>query len=71
MIKSTSNGSSELPEAFLDAVYERLSYVDGALLSAANLPQTELFDAVTWLEKGDWLSLAEKVGAEKIFFCQK
>ncbi|MCP4357057.1 MAG: SAM-dependent DNA methyltransferase, partial [Chloroflexi bacterium] len=68
MIKSTANGSSELPEAFLDAVYEQLNYVDGTLLSAANLLQTELFDAVTWLEKGDWLSLAEKVGAEKIFF---
>lgn len=68
MIKSTSNGSIVPPEAFLDAVYEQLGYVDGDLYSAVDIHEATSLDEITWLEKGDWLSLAKKVGAEKIFF---
>ncbi|MBX3057693.1 MAG: SAM-dependent DNA methyltransferase [Anaerolineae bacterium] len=68
MISITSNGSSESPEAFLNATYDRLNYVDGSLLDAANLPKIESSSAEAWVEKGDWLSLAQRAGAEKIFF---
>lgn len=50
----------------LDAAYSELGYVDGELLSAAADP-TDQTSAV-WVEKGDWLALATKVGAEKVFF---
>ncbi|MBK8990040.1 MAG: N-6 DNA methylase [Chloroflexi bacterium] len=68
MIKSALPDSLESPHAFLDAVYEGLNYTDGTLLNAANLPKSESSEDITWVEKGDWLSLAQTVGAEKIFF---
>ena len=62
----TANGSSESPHAFLNAVYQQLGYRDGALFDAMDSPDASLSDL--WLEKGDWLALAKKVNAEKIFF---
>ena len=50
----------------LDAAYSQLGYVDGELLSASTNP-TDKTSSV-WVEKGDWLALAKKVGAEKVFF---
>lgn len=50
----------------LDAAYSRLGFGEGELLDAT----TEPSDATSkeWVNKGDWLALAKKVGAEKVFF---
>ena len=50
----------------LDAAYARLGFAEGDLLSASPMPTKAT--SKEWLDRGDWLSLAEKVGAEKVFF---
>lgn len=52
----------------LDEAYRGLGYKDGILLEAVSQPGPGSFEALEWLEKGDWLTLAQKVGAEKVFF---
>lgn len=54
--------SSEL----LEAAYEHLEYDQGALYSSSGRPTAGA--ETEWIEKGDWLALAQLVGAEKIFF---
>lgn len=51
---------------FLPSVYQELDLESGSLLSACDLPTGVQKDA--WLNSGDWLTLAHKIGAEKIFF---
>jgi hypothetical protein len=58
----------ESPRAFLDEVYRSLGYEQGALLSAVDRPEPGTREEKEWLEKGDWLALAHRVGAEKLFF---
>lgn len=53
--------------SLLDAVYTYLGYAEGEGLRAATSHPRSL-SAADWIEKGDWLALAEKVGAEKVFF---
>ena len=55
--------------AFLDAAYSELNLLDGELLDATDKPQGNL-TAQQWIDKGDWLSLAKRVQAEKIFFVE-
>lgn len=50
----------------LDTVYSRLGFQEGDLFDAASDP-TDCTPA-DWVNKGDWLALAKKVGAEKVFF---
>lgn len=50
----------------LDAAYARLGFGEGELLSAADAPSDST--SKQWVNKGDWLVLAKKVGAEKVFF---
>ena len=57
------------PAELLAAVYTQLEFDHGALLGAARKPAGAA--ANQWLEKGDWLALAEEVGAEKIFFVEQ
>lgn len=52
--------------ALLDAAYAHLGYEKGALYPATSTPDAA--NAHEWVDKGDWLALAEKVGAEKVFF---
>lgn len=52
----------------LNNAYDVLGYNDGVLLDAVSTPKADSKEAEHWLEKGDWLSLANKVGAEKVFF---
>jgi type I restriction-modification system DNA methylase subunit len=54
-------------ELFLTAVYEQLDLQSGSLLAAVSLPNDEKTKEA-WLNKGDWLELAAKIGAEKVFF---
>lgn len=66
-----SNGSSvyqlEHPRSFLDEAYSVLDYQNGTLLDAIDSPNNTI-DEEIWLEKGDWLTLAYKAGAEKVLF---
>jgi hypothetical protein len=61
------NEQAEPSRSFLNEAYESLGYQEGALLNAAVSP-TSTSEAEEWLEKGDWLALADNVGADKIFF---
>jgi hypothetical protein len=58
----------ESPRMLLDAAYENLGYHEGELLSTSHFPPVEPQEKDIWLEKGDWLTIAASVGAEKIFF---
>lgn len=64
----TTTGQLEAPRAFLDEVYRSLGYDQGALFSAVERPEPGTREEEEWLEKGDWLALAHKVGAEKLLF---
>jgi hypothetical protein len=57
--------SPDSAQRLLDAAYRELGY-DGTLLDATDSPQG--LGASDWINKGEWLSLAKKVGAEKLFF---
>jgi len=57
-----TNSAREL----LEAAYSVLNLENGELLSADVAPTDLTLEQ--WIEKGDWLSLAQQVGAEKIFF---
>lgn len=54
------------PAELLAAAYSQLEFEHGSLFEAARKPADAA--AKQWLEKGDWLALADEVGAEKIFF---
>jgi type I restriction-modification system DNA methylase subunit len=56
------------PRSFLDEAYRSLGYSNGSLLNATSLPVPDSLESREWLEKGDWLALAKKAGAEKVFF---
>src|ERR1051326_7700569 len=58
----TSNSARSL----LDAAYQKLELSEGELLPATDSPES--LKAEQWIEKGEWLSLAKYLGAEKIFF---
>ena len=49
-----------------DAAYSRLGFADGDLHLAADQPSDATLPL--WVEKGDWLASAKRVGAEKVFF---
>ena len=57
---------SDTARDLLDAAYSRLGFGEGDLLDATDEPS----DATSkeWVNKGDWLALAKKVGAEKVLF---
>ncbi len=54
------------PSELLEAAYTQLEFEQGCLLPAADKPASN--SKATWVTKGDWQALAEKVGAERIFF---
>src|SRR6266516_162725 len=55
-------------ESLLEAAYKTLGYNEGSLLLAGSSPKPQTLEIDEWLEKGDWLALASKIGAEKVFF---
>ena len=67
MSNALSIDQLESPQSFLDEVYRELDYQNGTLLNAASHPDAT-YDEEVWLEKGDWLALSYKVGAEKVLF---
>jgi hypothetical protein len=60
----------ELPRLFLDEAYKSLGFLEAkdALLNAVSRPEPGTDEEKEWLEKGDWLALASKVEADKVFF---
>jgi predicted RNA methylase len=52
--------------ALLEKAYSDLGYAEGDLWDTTMHPSD--VSAENWLEMGDWLTLAKKVGAEKILF---
>jgi hypothetical protein len=60
--------SEDLPGSFLREAYRSLGYEKGTLLSAVSSPSPASSEMREWLQKGDWLSLAKRVGADKVFF---
>lgn len=61
-------GQHEPSRSFLDEAYQALGYKKGALFNALRLPISGASESEEWLEKGDWLALAQEVGAQKVFF---
>ncbi len=59
---------STMPDttSLLERVYTDLDLVGGALLDAADSPSAD--DTDRWNELGDWLLLADRVKADRIFF---
>ncbi|HUW13133.1 MAG TPA: N-6 DNA methylase, partial [Anaerolineae bacterium] len=53
-------------EALLEVAYDELGFRQGSLLDATQTPSRAGSD--DWLSKGEWLSLAHAVHAEKVFF---
>ena len=53
-------------QAMLEAVYQELNYVEGSLIPSTSNPSD--LDESEWVEKGDWLSLANRIDADRIFF---
>lgn len=64
--KSSKNNQIDTPRQLLDEVYTALRYEQGSLVDAVALPDENTKNV--WVNKGEWLSLASAVGAEKIFF---
>lgn len=62
----TTSSSRDSARQLLDAAYAQLDYNNGDLLTATTDP--EQLDVMQWVEKGDWLALAHRIGAEKLFF---
>ncbi len=60
----------ESPRLLLDEAYRSLGFLEAkdALLNAVSHPEPGTDEEKEWLEKGDWLTLADKVGADKVFF---
>ena len=54
------------PSYLLERVYTDLDLVGGTLLHATDSPSTD--NAERWSELGDWLLLADRVNADRIFF---
>ncbi|MEA3434834.1 MAG: N-6 DNA methylase, partial [Thermodesulfobacteriota bacterium] len=53
----------------LNILYNKLDFKNGSLYSATDTPST-CRKRTDWLEKGEWLSAAKRIGAEKIFFVE-
>ena len=56
----------ESAQELLQAAYKKLGYVDGMLFNATDSPKG--IEPDDWINKGEWLCLAKKVNAEKVFF---
>lgn len=54
--------------ALLEAAYRNLGYDEGSLIAATD--SANGLEPSDWIEKGEWLALAKKVNAERIFFVE-
>lgn len=58
------------PQDLLEAAYSELGYDQGDLWDTRDTSSSRVLEieADKWIEKGDWLALAQKVKAERLFF---
>jgi hypothetical protein len=55
------------PRELLDAAYRDLAYDEGVLLRTSDAPDSQA-DPAEWRDRGEWLLLGYRMGAERIFF---
>ena len=60
--------SNAAPGALLRAAYKDLGLADGKLLPATDSPRGR--SSQDWVDKGEWLTLAGEVGADRVFFVE-
>jgi len=53
----------------LNILYDQLDFKSGSLYTSTDKPLSGQ-NSIDWLEKGEWLSAAKRIGAEKIFFVE-
>ena len=53
----------------LNILYDQLDFKSGSLHTTTDRPLSGQ-NSIDWLEKGEWLSAAKRIGAEKIFFVE-
>ena len=53
----------------LNILYDQLDFKSGSLYTTTDKPLSG-HNSINWLEKGEWLSAAKRIGAEKIFFVE-
>jgi len=53
----------------LNILYDQLDFKSGSLYTTTDKPLSGQ-NSIDWLEKGEWLSAAKRIGAEKIFFVE-
>ena len=58
--------ATEHPSLLLEHVYSDLDLIGGTLLDAADSPTTD--NEQRWSDLGDWLLLADRVKADRVFF---
>jgi hypothetical protein len=68
MDETISTTAPDSPRTLLEEAYRSLGYDQGSLLEAVSAPLPNTPEFEQWLEKGDWLALATKIGAQKVFF---
>ena len=56
-------------QQMLKSAYSALGYSEGELYNATESPPRSM-SSKNWLDKGEWLILAKKVGIEKVFFVE-
>lgn len=58
--------NTHFQNSLLDAACDQLGFNEGDLLDSQN--ESESMSESDWIEKGEWLSLAQQIGVEKVFF---
>ena len=53
--------------SLLDTVYKELDYTNGALFETTDTPNKRI-SLADWLDKGEWLVAAKRIGAKRVFF---
>jgi len=53
--------------SLLDTIYKELDYTSGELFETTDTPNSSI-NIKDWLDKGEWLVAAKRVGAKKVFF---
>ena len=56
-------------QKLLGAAYEELGFAEGSLMEATRSARE--VNAADWITKGDWLALADSIGAERVFFVEE
>lgn len=64
------SSSTESANQLLQKTYDALGFAHGRLLDAGDSSRAVGVDGETWTVTGEWLTLAGRMGAEKVFFVE-